>query len=51
MAPPLAKTPFTADDFLAWDATQTQRHECVNGEVFAMACGCCTRAQVTTPCT
>lgn len=39
VALPLAKTPFTADDFLAWDATQTQRHEYVQGEVFAMAGG------------
>ncbi len=27
----------TPEDFLAWDATQTQRHEFVDGEVFAMA--------------
>ncbi len=33
----LPKTPFTADDFLAWDATQSVRHEFFNGEVFAMA--------------
>ena len=27
----------TADEFIAWDAGQTQRHEFVRGEVFAMA--------------
>lgn len=39
MALPQPKTPFSADDFLAWDATQTDRHEFVDGEVFAMAGG------------
>lgn len=39
MALPQPKTPFSADDFLAWDATQTERHEFVGGEVFAMAGG------------
>jgi Uma2 family endonuclease len=34
---PLPKTPFTSEDFLAWDETQTIRHEYVDGEVFAMA--------------
>ena len=29
--------PLSAADFLAWDATQTTRHEFVRGEVFAMA--------------
>jgi Uma2 family endonuclease len=29
--------PLSAADFLAWDATQTTRHEFVAGEVFAMA--------------
>ncbi len=29
--------PLTAEEFLAWDATQTLRHEFVHGEVFAMA--------------
>jgi hypothetical protein len=28
---------FTADDDLAWEADQAQRHECVRGEVFATA--------------
>jgi Uma2 family endonuclease len=32
-----AKQPLSAQDFLAWDATQTVRHEFVSGEVFAMA--------------
>lgn len=39
MAVPQPKVPFSADDFLAWDATQAERHEFVNGEVFAMAGG------------
>jgi Uma2 family endonuclease len=29
--------PLTAAEFLAWDATQSTRHEFVRGEVFAMA--------------
>jgi Uma2 family endonuclease len=29
----------TADEFLAWDATQTIKHEFVRGELFAMAGG------------
>jgi Uma2 family endonuclease len=29
--------PMTADEFLAWDTTQTIKHEFVRGEVFAMA--------------
>ena len=31
------KTPMTADEFLSWEAAQTERHEFVDGEVFAMA--------------
>ena len=31
------QTRMTAQGFLAWDATQTVRHEFVHGEVFAMA--------------
>ncbi len=31
------KHPMSAREFLAWDATQTLRHEFVGGEVFAMA--------------
>ena len=31
------KTPFTVDDYLAWEAEQAERHEFVNGEVFLMA--------------
>lgn len=30
---------FTADDYLAWEATQNERHEYFHGEVFAMAGG------------
>ena len=33
-----AKKPvFTADDYLAWEPQQTERHEFLHGEVFAMA--------------
>jgi Uma2 family endonuclease len=35
----LEKRRMTADEFLAWDADQTVRHEFVRGEVFAMAGG------------
>jgi Uma2 family endonuclease len=28
---------FSADDYLAWEATQLERHEYLDGEVFAMA--------------
>lgn len=28
---------FTADDYLTWEAAQTERHEYLDGEVFAMA--------------
>jgi Uma2 family endonuclease len=31
------KTAMTAEEFLAWEAEQTERHDFVNGEVFAMA--------------
>ena len=32
-----AKPTFTAADYLAWEATQPERHDFVDGEVFAMA--------------
>jgi Uma2 family endonuclease len=32
-SPPL----FSAADYLAWEATQPERHELIDGEVFAMA--------------
>jgi len=33
-----AQTPvFSAADYLAWEATQAERHEFIDGEVFAMA--------------
>ena len=35
----LQKQRMTAAEFLAWDATQTVKHEFVGGEVFAMAGG------------
>ena len=31
------KTTFTANDYLAWEAEQVERHEFLDGEVFAMA--------------
>jgi Uma2 family endonuclease len=31
------KTTFTATDYLAWEAQQVERHEFLDGEVFAMA--------------
>jgi len=37
MGLPAQKLAMTAAEFLAWDATQTVRHEFVRGEVFAMA--------------
>ena len=37
MAVAAEKPQMSAQDFLAWDATQTVRHEFVGGEVFAMA--------------
>lgn len=35
----LQKSRLSADEFLAWEATQAERHEFVQGEVFAMAGG------------
>ncbi len=37
MGSAIDKLRMSAQDFLAWDATQTVRHEFVGGEVFAMA--------------
>ncbi|MDD2608318.1 MAG: Uma2 family endonuclease [Giesbergeria sp.] len=34
---PQTKASFSADDYLAWEATQPERHEFVDGEIFAMA--------------
>ena len=36
-APPQSQSALTADDYLAWEATQPERHEFVGGETFAMA--------------
>ena len=36
-APPQSQSALTADDYLAWEATQPERHEFVDGETFAMA--------------
>lgn len=37
MGQPVLKPGFSADEFLAWEASQTERHEYLNGEVFNMA--------------
>ncbi|KQW44658.1 MULTISPECIES: Uma2 family endonuclease [unclassified Roseateles] len=37
MGQPVLKSGFSADDYLAWEAAQTERHEYVHGEVFNMA--------------
>jgi len=37
MGLPAHKTIFSADDYLAWEDLQPERHEYLNGEVFAMA--------------
>lgn len=37
MANPALKHPFSSDDYLAWEAEQAEKHEYVNGQVFAMA--------------
>ena len=37
MGLPLPKSPFSAADYLVWEADQLDRHEFFDGEVFAMA--------------
>jgi len=37
MGEPAYQPIFSADDYLVWEATQLDRHEYLNGEVFAMA--------------
>lgn len=37
MGQPVLKSGFSAEDYLAWEAAQTGRHEYLNGEVFNMA--------------
>ena len=37
MGLPAHQSVFTADDYLAWEADQKERHEFLDGEVFAMA--------------
>lgn len=37
MTLPAIKPRFAAEDYLAWEATQQERHEYVDGEVFAMS--------------
>lgn len=36
MVPPQHSTPFSIDDYMLWEAEQSERHEYLNGEVFAM---------------
>lgn len=36
MGLPLSKVRFSIDDYMAWEAEQAERHEYLNGEVFAM---------------
>ncbi|XAH25803.1 Uma2 family endonuclease [Xylophilus sp. GW821-FHT01B05] len=37
MAHPVPKKPFSPADYLSWEAEQPERHEYLDGEVFAMA--------------
>ena len=37
MGRPVPKTVFSADEYLVWEAAQTERHEFHGGEVFARA--------------
>ncbi len=39
MAHALAQPTFSLDDYLAWEPTQTEKHDYVQGEVFAMTGG------------
>ena len=39
MSAVLSQAHFTFEDYLAWEETQTERHEYIGGEVFAMAGG------------
>lgn len=39
MSAVLSRAHFTFEDYLAWEETQTERHEYIGGEVFAMAGG------------
>lgn len=34
---PQTQATFSADDYLTWEATQSERHEFLDGEIFAMA--------------
>lgn len=36
MGAPQHSTPFSVDDYMLWEAEQSERHEYLNGEVFAM---------------
>lgn len=39
MSAVLSRAHFTFEDYLAWEETQTERHEYIGGEIFAMAGG------------
>lgn len=47
MTLPTLKSQFTAAEFLAWDRDQTEKHEYLDGEVFAMAGASETHVTVT----
>lgn len=47
MAQALAQPTFTVDDYLIWESTQTEKHDYVRGEVFAMTGGTLRHNQAT----
>lgn len=47
---PAAKTGVTAADYLAWEPAQLDRHEYLDGEVFAMAGADDRHVTVANPC-
>ncbi len=47
MTLPAIKPRFAADDYLEWEATQQERHEYVDGEVFAMSGASDTHVTIT----
>ncbi len=47
MTLPAIKPRFTAEDYLEWEATQQERHEFVDGEVFAMSGASDTHVTIT----
>lgn len=45
MGDALAVEPVNRDTYLAWEAEQAEKHECITGTVFAMV-GACVHATV-----